>query len=526
MSNISLRRATFYPSLALLGGMTLLALINGQYLLEITGMIHEFLMTQFGWLYALSAFALVIVAVGTIFSPIANLRIGGQHAKPILTRWQWCSITLCSSVAIGLLFFAAAEPIFFMSAPPPSPGVSAFSTQSGANGIASLYIHWSFTTYAIYTVPALMFAIAHYNLGMKFSISSAMTAGLPINFSPITRQIIDALALIALVAGMVASLGTGAMMLGGGISRLFGVEVTDTLIGSLCMVVMLASALSAATGLLKGIRFLSTWNARVLVVMAVLVLIFGPTSFIANGGIDALGRYLSGFIKNSLNTGTINENGWPRAWTLFFWANWFAWAPVTSMFLGKISRGYTVREFLSFNFILPATFVLVWCATFGGFSVFTELNNNNILSEALANNGPGDVIWVLLEQLPAAFFFVALFLCLSLVSYVTAADSTIDAISGMCCETSTSSDVNSSPYFLKLLWGGIISVITLVLTVSGGLEALKMISTVGGFIGMLIVMCAAASLVRVALWPHIVPPLLADLKTGSVRPEEGKSSDL
>nr|CDQ36640.1 Glycine betaine-Na(+) symporter [Virgibacillus halodenitrificans] len=509
MTKPSLRIFTFYPSLVLLGGMTLLALFDGSSLLHVTGMTHAFLMEKFGWLYALSAFSLVIIAVGTLFSPIAKLRIGGASAKPILTRWQWCSITLCSSVAIGLLFFAAAEPIFFMSAPPEGSGIEAFSTESGVNGLSSLYMHWSFTTYAIYTVPALMFAIAHYNLGMQFSISSAMTAALPININTTTRQIIDAMALMALVAGMVASLGTGAMMLGGGLRRLFGIEVTDALIGGLCMVVMLASALSAATGLLKGIRVLSSWNARALIVMAALVLIFGPTSFIANGGIDALGYYVSGFIKSSLNTGTINENGWPRDWTLFFWANWFAWAPVTSMFLGKISRGYTVREFLTFNFVLPAAFVLIWCATFGGFSVFTELNANQILSETLANQGPGDVIWVLLEQLPMALFFIAIFLMLSLVSYITAADSTIDAISGMCCKDTRDSDVNSSPYYIKLVWGAIISIITLVLTINGGLEALKMISTVGGFIGMIIVMFAAASLVRITLWPSILSSILS-----------------
>ncbi|ODC04818.1 hypothetical protein BFW38_16070 [Terasakiispira papahanaumokuakeensis] len=505
MNRIGIRRATFYPSLLLLGSMTLLALINGPLLLRLTNTLHGFLMAQFGWLYALTSFTLVLIALGAFCRPIANIKIGGEHATPILSRWQWCSITLCSSVAIGLLFFAAAEPIFHMIKPPMTAGVAPMSPQSGAVGIASLYMHWSFTTYAIYTIPALAFAIAHYNLGMKFSISSAMTAALPIKMGPITRQIIDALALIALVAGMVASLGTGAMMLSGGLSRLFGIEINDTLIAILCMVVMLASALSAASGLLKGIRFLSSWNARALVLMATLVLFFGPTAFVVNGGIDAFGRYLSGFIRTSLSTGTINDDGWPRAWTLFFWANWFAWAPVTSMFLGKISRGYTVRDFLLFNFLMPAGFVLIWCATFGGLAVFTELNTPHLLSETLKNSGPGDVIWVLLEQLPFALLFVALFLILSLVSYVTAADSTIDAISGMCCDTQSSAGVSSSPYYLKLVWGAIISIITLVLTVNGGLEALKMISTVGGFIGMLIVICAAASLTRMMFSAQHLP---------------------
>ncbi|WP_136247239.1 BCCT family transporter [Halomonas borealis] len=493
----NLRHLTFYPSLLVLGTLTGMAVFGDGLLLSFTEAIHEWLITNFGWLYALTAFVLVIMAFLIFLSPLAKLRIGGESAKPLLTRWKWCSITLCSSIAIGLLFFAAAEPIFFIMTPPPSSGVEAMSNKSALFGLSSLFMHWSFTTYAIYAIPALIFAIAHYNMKMPFSISSAMSAGLPLKMTPVVRQLVDAVALISLVAGIVASLGLGAMMLGGGIQRLFDINVTSTMVGMLCVVVMAGAAISAASGLLKGITFLSSWNARALILLAVVIFIMGPSSFIANSGVDALGSYLSNFISSSLDTGTVLEDSWPRDWTLFFWANWFAWAPITAIFLGKIARGYTVREFLVFNFLLPSCFVIVWSSVFGGLSIHVEMATQS-LSQVLAQEGAGDVIWAMLEQLPGAKVLMAVFLCLSIVSYVTAADSAVDAISGICAAKSNNSEVNSSPYYIKLLWGGIISVISLTLTSTGGLDGLKMISTLGGFLGMIIVGIGAVSLARIA----------------------------
>ncbi|WP_082090784.1 BCCT family transporter [Halomonas sp. HG01] len=494
----SLRSYTFYPSLLVLGSFTVLALISDDLLLSVTQNIHEWLMSNFGWLYALSAFVLVILAFLLFFSPLAKLRIGGDSATPLLTRWKWCSITLCSSIAIGLLFFAAAEPIFFILTPPSSTSIEAMSKDSALFGLSSLFMHWSFTTYAIYAIPALIFAIAHYNLKMPFSISSAMNAALPIKMTSTVRQAIDSIALIALVAGMVASLGTGAMMLGGGIQRLFSVEVSPTMVGMLCVLVMAASAISAASGLLKGITFLSSWNARALMCLAFFILAIGPSSYIANSGVDALGHYLSNFVSESLNTGTVVEDSWARDWTLFFWANWFAWAPITAMFLGKISRGYTVREFLIFNFVVPSVFVIAWCSVFGGFSINVEMATQ-LLSQTLTQDGPGDVIWVMLEQLPGSTVVMAVFMVIAVISYITAADSAIDAISGICATSSLKSEVNSSPYYIKLLWGGVIAVIALTLTSTGGLDGLKMISTIGGFLGMVIVCFCASSLIRMAL---------------------------
>jgi len=495
--NLKIRPYTFYPSLIILGVLSYLALFDNENFIEITSSIHHWLLDNFGWLYLLSAFLLVISCFIVFFSPIGNVRIGGKDAKPILTKWQWSSITLCSSVAIGLLFFASAEPIIDMAYPPKFLGSEPLSKETAVFGLAAVFMHWSLTTYALYSIPALAFALAYYNFKREFSISSAMFVGSNVQLNATTKELIDAVALIALVAGMITSLGSSILMLEGGINALFDTQIGTNALALIAALVMIASALSAASGLHKGITFLSDWNAKAFIVFSLLILVLGPTSFIANAGLDSLSMYLSNFVVWSLDTGVVTEDPWPKDWTIFFWAAWYAWAPIVAIFLGKISRGYTVKQFLIFNVAMPAAFVLFWCSIFGGYSIYLELTANNVLSNTLNQKGPGAIIWELMQDLPGSIFFIGFFLIMAFVSYVTASDSAIDAISGTCVESSNEhGEEPKSPLFIKLIWGGIIALLACILTINSGLDGLKLVSTIGGFFGMLIVVCAQIFLLK------------------------------
>ncbi|MBU2967549.1 BCCT family transporter [Amphritea sp. 2_MG-2023] len=495
--NLKIRPYTFYPSLTILGTLSYLALFDNANFFEITSTMHHWLLDNFGWMYLLSAFFLVISCFVVFFSPIGNMRIGGKDAKPILTKWQWSSITLCSSVAIGLLFFASAEPIIDMLYPPKFLGAEPLSNETAVFGLAAVFMHWSLTTYALYSIPALAFALAYYNYKSEFSISSAMFVGSNFELKSTIRELIDAVALIALAAGMITSLGASILMLEGGINALFDTQIGTTALALIAASVIVASSISAASGLHKGIAFLSNWNAKAFIAFSLLVLIFGPTSFIANAGLDSLSMYLSNFVAWSLDTGVVTEDSWPKDWTIFFWANWYAWAPIVAIFLGKISRGYTVKEFLIFNVAIPSVFVTFWCSVFGGYSIYLELTANNVLSNTLIEQGPGAIIWELFRDLPASIFFIGFFLIMSFVSYVTAADSAIDAISGTCVQSSNEQDSEpKSPLIIKLIWGGIIALLACILTLNNGLDGLKLVSTLGGFFGMLIVVCAQVFLLR------------------------------
>ncbi|MGO3738284.1 BCCT family transporter [Marinomonas foliarum] len=495
--NLRIRPYTFYPSLTILGVLSYLALFDNENFLAITSVIHHWLLDNFGWMYLLSAFSLVITCFVVFFSPIGDMRIGGKEAKPLLTKWQWASITLCSSVAIGLLFFASSEPIIDMTYPPKFLGAEPLSRESAVFGLAAVFMHWSLTTYALYSIPALAFALAYYNFKRDFSISSAMFVGSNVELKTTTKQLIDAFALIALVAGMITSLGSSILMLEGGINALFDTNIGTTALALIAALVMVASALSAASGLHKGIAFLSSWNAKAFIVFSLLVLVFGPTSFIAHAGLDSLSMYLSNFVSWSLDTGVVVEDSWPKDWTVFFWAAWYAWAPIVAIFLGKISRGYTVKEFLIFNVAMPSIFVLFWCSIFGGYSIYLELTANNVLSDTLNQKGPGAIIWELMQDLPGSIFFIAFFLIMSFVSYVTASDSAIDAIAGTCVESSNEQgEEPKSPLFIKLVWGGIIALLACIMTINSGLDGLKLVSTIGGFLGMIIAVCAQIFLLR------------------------------
>lgn len=496
-NNLKIRPYTFYPSLTILGVLSYFALFDNKYFLLVTSQINHWLLDNFGWMYLLSAFSLVVTCFVVFFSPIGNMKIGGKDAKPLLTKWQWASITLCSSVAIGLLFFASSEPIIDMVSPPKFLGAEPLSRESAVFGLAAVFMHWSLTTYALYSIPALAFALAYYNFKREFSISSAMFVGSNVELKSTTKQLIDAFALIALVAGMITSLGSSILMLEGGINALFNIEIGTTALALIAALVMMASALSAASGLHKGIALLSSWNAKAFIVFSLLVLVFGPTSFIANAGLGSLSMYLSNFVSWSLDIGVVVQDSWPKDWTVFFWAAWYAWAPIVAIFLGKISRGYTVKQFLIFNVAMPSMFVLFWCSIFGGYSIYLELTANHVLSNTLAQKGPGAIIWELMRDLPGSIFFIAFFLIMSFVSYVTASDSAIDAISGTCVESSyEQGEEPKSPLRIKLVWGTIVALLACIMTIRTGLDGLKLVSTIGGFLGMMIAVCAQIFLLR------------------------------
>lgn len=231
--------------------------------------------------------------------------------------------------------------------------------------MSTMFLHWSFTPYAIYAVPALIFALAFYNLRLRFSISSMLE---PV-FGPKVKRfggLIDAVSLYALVAGMASSLGTGALTLAGGAGQYLGGEASPLRLGVVIALIVVTFVISAASGLQKGIARLSSLNAILLLILGVFIFVVGPTSFMLSLGVESFGVYLDGFFTKSLFTGAAGEDQWPQWWSIFYWAVWFAWAPMAALFLGKISRGYTVREFLRVNLFYPALFASAWVIIFSG----------------------------------------------------------------------------------------------------------------------------------------------------------------
>ncbi|PHS77346.1 MAG: BCCT transporter [Robiginitomaculum sp.] len=483
------------------------SLIDVQGFLAFAKSLNNWILDNFGTLIYLAVFGFVLTCFAVLFSPIGKVKIGGHDAEPILTRWQWFSITLCTTIAIGILFWAMAEPIYHLYQPggrdilPGSPGASQFS-------LVSLFMHWSLSPYAIYTVAGLAFALSFHNFGKPFSVSGPLSILFGRDLPKLVSSLLDAAILLALVLGMAGSLGAGMLLLSGGVANLTPLSSGPFLLALVAGAIGIVVLISSISGLLKGIRFLSGINTVFFFAFVAFIFIFGPTQKILLQGGGAFLDYTASFIPRSLFIGeAASDKEWARDWTIFYYANWLAWAPVTAMFLGRIAVGYTVRAFVLVNLFLPALFSIIWMSVFGVFAMETDMANEGILKQALDITGPESVTFVALEALPFSQLVIPLLLLLSFVSYVTAADSNTTAISDICQKLESGEKSAILSRNLKIIWIGLLAFMAWVMVAFSGIDGVRMLSNVGGLPALFIVIGLQLALLRMAFSSKILRSL-------------------
>ncbi|MDH2433641.1 BCCT family transporter [Pokkaliibacter sp. MBI-7] len=490
----SIRPWVFWPTFTVLMAAVLCSYVNLPLLLSTTKQLNTLILNTFSWLFSLGSLYLLVLAVAVYFSPLGKIRIGGENATPLLSKWRWFSITLCTTLAVGVLFWTTAEPLYHLYSPPESLGLTANSSDARLFAMSTMFLHWSFTPYAIYTVPALVFALAFYNRRLTFSISSMLRPLFRNDMPAWLINLVDAIALFALVAGMASSLGTGALTLSGGASQYIGGDTSPLRLAIIIAIIVATFVLSAASGLHKGISRLSAINAWLLAIVGIFVFVCGPTLYMLNLGTEAFGQYLDHFFTRSLFTGAAGHDEWPHWWSIFYWAIWFAWAPISALFLGKIARGYTVREFIMINLVLPALFATVWICVFSSASLYFDELLHGALNTILNDKGVEHVLYSLFEQMPASSLMIALLLFVAYISYVTAADSNTDAIGNLCTHgLDASSDLNAGMP-MKVLWGTIVGIVSWVMVSFVGIDGVKMLSNLGGLPAMFIILLTSLSL--------------------------------
>lgn len=434
---------------------------------------------------------MVLLCIAVYVSPLGKIKIGGKSAQPLLNKYQWFSIVLCTTIAVGILFWGSAEPIYHLSAPPSSLPAG---TDLASFSMSTMYMHWSFTPYAIYTIPSLLFALGYFNMKRSYSLSTMLF--------PLTKNTenkwwsisLDNICLFALVAGMSASLGAGIMSLSGGIQKLGNISDNNMLTGGIALLIVASFTLSAATGLLKGIRLLSSINLVIFVALCLLMVILGPTKQLFIYAANGLKEYIVNFIPHSLSIGSFSDKEWTHSWTTFYWANWMAWAPITALFLGRISYGYTVRQFILFNWLIPACFGIIWMSIFSGSSIYYELNNMLPLTETLNNAGPESVMYNVVSLYPMTGLFIVAFLFTMYISYVTAADSNTLAMSGLS-STGISPDSPTPPNYIKYIWGIIVGLMAWVMVSFAGIDGIKMLSNLGGLPALILLIFCSIGMV-------------------------------
>lgn len=470
--------------------------IDGAFSTVIKGA-NEWILDHFSWLFSLCAVLALVLCIWICFSSFGKIRIGGSKAEPLMSMWNWFSITICTTIAIGILFWSTAEPVTHYAKPPEEMvGLQANTPEAATFAMSSMYLHWSFTPYAMYCVASLMFAFAYYNMKKPFSLGSTVTPLLGDWAVGKGGNVIDAVCLYALVAGMAAALGTGILMLAGGLADIFGIPSNAFVWACIAIAIVATFIISSATGLMNGIRILSDINTKLLMLLAVVAFLVGPTIWILSQSSQSLVDYVFHFVPRNAQ---FFPEEWGKNWTVFYWAVWLAWAPITACFLGRISYGRTVREFMLVNFILPSLFAVVWMSIFSGTALHQEINGAGLYDVKLSG-GDAAVSYAVFKQFPLSTAVVIFYMVSAFVSFVTSSDSNMTAMASIS-STGISPENPEGNQWLKIVWGVAVGTVAWVMiSYTGNTDGIRILSNLGGFPAAVLELLIIGALVRVVLY--------------------------
>ncbi|MDL2266904.1 BCCT family transporter [Desulfovibrio sp. OttesenSCG-928-G15] len=479
----TLDRPTFYPSFIILILFIGIGILNIDHFKQILDGMQAWLTQYWGWMSVVSSLLIVFIAFGIAFSPIGSIRLGGKDAKPNFTTWQWFSITLCTGIGIGILFWGIGEPMYHFMSPPKVLGLEPGSRQAGIFAISQSVLHWTIAQYCIYAMCGLAFALASYNLARPLSIAEGLRSVMPERFFEPSKHIIHGLCIFSLCGVVASSMGAGLMQIGSGITYLTGIEGSPLMWGCIGAVVIGLYTGSSVKGLRKGMQFLSSLCTKMFIVLMFFIFFVGPTLFILSMGTEAFGYFIGHFFVNSSLLNTMQpEDAWSANWLVVFMLAFFGYGAPIGLFLARLGRGRTVRQFLLVNILAPTIFVFLWINTFGSTAIHAQWTGLLDIWATVQDKGLESSVFMVFSQCPLPMVTIAFFIVLTIISFATLADPMTAVLATI--STKGLSIADEPPTRLKLVWGISTGMVAYLLVISGGLDGLRCLFAVGGFFMM------------------------------------------
>lgn len=428
-----------------------------------------FVINNFGWAFVLFGTIFVVFVLTIALSRFGSIRLGAINEQPEFRTPSWIAMMFAAGMGIGLMFYGASEPLAFYR-----DGVPAHQPQEVGTAMAQSMFHWTLHPWAVYAIIGLAIAYSSYRLGRKQLLSSA--------FVPLIGQkladgwlgkVIDGLAVFATIFGTACSLGLGALQITAGLESAGFIQSTsNALTAGIVTVLTLAFLLSAISGVSKGVQYLSNFNMVIAALLAIFVFVFGPTVNLLNMLPTSIGSYIAQFGEMASRTavsadGTAGE--WLGGWTIFYWAWWISWSPFVGMFLARISRGRSIREFCLGIMLVPAGLSTVWFAIFGGTAIWMEQNGQSIYGDGSSESQ----LFNLLQNLPLGGIVSIFAIILLGTFFITSADSASTVMGSM-----SQSGVADAKPWLSALWGLGTAMVGLMLLIAGGDDALNALQSV------------------------------------------------
>lgn len=450
----------------------------------------DWVLDTFGWFYLLLVSGFVFFGIVVAISPFGNLRLGKENDRPEHSYISWVGMLFAAGLGAGFVFFGVAEPVlYYLDAP---PGVTPGTTEAAEVGLRYGIFHWGLHAWGAFSVVGLTLAYVQYRKNQPALISSAFHPLIGDKTKGWMGYLIDTLAVISTAAGVATTFGISALQMSGGISYLTPLDNGISLQLTIIAIVTVLFLISAVRGINKGIKQLTNINLVLAGLLMVFVLFAGPTITLFEGMVNSVGGYISNIIPMSLTISPFEANEWLGANTIFFWAWHMSWSPFVGLFIARISKGRTIREFISGVLLVPTLLAILWFSTFGGTALNIEMEGIFPLAD-LATGEVELTLFAMLEQLPMAMILSLLALAVIGLFFITSADSAAFVLASM-----TSNGSRNPSFRLKIIWGLLMAGTASVLLVSGGggLEALQTAALIAAlpFAFVLILMIISVSI--------------------------------
>lgn len=427
--------------------------------------VQTWIVNDVGWFYILTVAVILLVTVYCMFSRFGDIKLGPDHSKPDYNTLTWFSMLFSAGMGIGLMFFGVAEPLMHMLAPP----VGEPNTPAAAReAILITFFHWGFHAWAIYGIVALALAFFAYRYKLPLTLRSALypLIGKRI-YGPIGHAV-DIFAVVSTVLGVATSLGFGVLQINSGLNHLFDVPVNTSVQIILIIAATLLASLSVGTGLDKGVRRLSELNIILAVALMLFVMLLGPTVFLIKAYVQNTGAYLSDIVGKTFNLYAYEKTDWLGGWTLLYWGWWLSWSPFVGMFIARVSRGRTIREFIAGVILLPTAFTFLWMTVFGDSAIDLVMNQGvTAIAEATLKDS-SLALYVFLESYPFSYALSLVAVVMVLVFFITSADS-----GALVVDMLASGGKGNTPVWQRLFWAFAMGGMAVALLLADGLAALS-----------------------------------------------------
>ncbi|WP_068825164.1 BCCT family transporter [Pseudomonas sp. BMS12] len=481
-SSSSLNKPVFFSSAILIIALVLYSTLLPEQAQSQFALLQGWIIDKASWFYVLTVALILICCVFLAVSRYGDLKLGPDHSQPEYRNTTWFAMLFSAGMGIGLMFFGVAEPLMHFTSPPSGdPG----TVQAAREAMKLTFFHWGLHAWAIYAIVALILAFFCFRHNLPLTLRSALYPLIGDRIYGPIGHAVDTFAILGTVFGVATSLGYGVLQINSGFHHLFGLPVNTTvqivLIASICAL----ATLSVASGLNKGIRILSELNLALAVLLLLFVLALGPTVFLLKTFVQNSGGYLSEIVSKTFNLYAYEPTDWIGGWTLLYWGWWLSWSPFVGLFIARISRGRTIREFISGVLFVPAGFTLLWMTVFGDTAINMVLNDGLQSLADTVNADSSLALFAFLEQFPLSSLLSLIAVAMVVVFFVTSADS-----GALVVDMLASGGKTHTPLWQRLFWSVLIGVVAISLLLADGLKALQT-ATIASALPFSIVLLAA-----------------------------------